>query len=399
MELYIHIPFCIKKCLYCDFLSFSSDEATKNAYVIALCMELKQKSTWCSGKTITSVFIGGGTPTILSIDAIELIMSAIKTYYVLSPDAEITIECNPGSMINESNVTAYSYFIALKKLGINRLSIGLQSTDNELLATLGRIHTYEDFVSTYKAARLAGFANINVDLISSIPGQSVEAYQDTLEKVLDFCPEHISAYSLIIEENTPFYTMYHHDDEIRAAGGTPSFLPSEDDERKMYNLTAELLASHGYDRYEISNYAKNGMHCQHNVGYWTRVEYLGIGLGAASFMQVPHNSQATDRYCLHERFCNTRDLSKYLSFDFEKKELQQLSKNDEMSEFVFLGLRLTAGISKSEFVKEFGSPIDDIWPGVTEKLVSQGLLAFEGDYIYLTPLGLDLSNTVFCEFV
>lgn len=400
MELYIHIPFCIKKCLYCDFLSFTSDEASKRAYVVALCEEIRQKSIWCSGQEVTSIFIGGGTPTTLGIDSLELIMSAIKTFYTLAANAEISIECNPGSMFSDLNTTPYSYFTGLKKMGINRLSIGLQSTDDELLSVLGRIHTYDDFVTTYKAARLSGFDNINIDLISSIPGQSVDAYCDTLKKICELAPEHISAYSLIIEEGTPYYTMYHHDDEIRAAGGAPSFLPSEEEERKMYDLTREILLDNGYDRYEISNYAKPGMHCQHNVGYWTGVEYLGFGLGAASYIKTSANLNSENAsYGHHERFCNTRDFSAYLSGDFEKKELQQLSKNDEMSEFVFLGLRLTAGISKSEFVKEFGSPIDDIWPGVIDKLTDQGLIACDGDYIYLTPLGLDVSNMVFAEFV
>lgn len=382
MELYIHIPFCIKKCLYCDFLSFASDDTTKRAYVNALLFEIEKKVPLYRDKLIDTIFIGGGTPTSLPADYISYIMEKIFASFNINPDAEITIECNPGSM----GENPFAYLLTLHKAGINRLSIGLQSTHDDLLQTLGRIHSYEDFTKTFKYARLAGFNNINIDLISAIPGQSVEQYDKTLREICALEPDHISAYSLIIEEGTPFYDLYHFDEEARDAGKETAFLPSEDDDRKMYELTSEILAEHGYYRYEISNYAKTGSACLHNIGYWTGVDYLGLGLGASSLINGT-------------RFTNTEDIASYNRGDFGQYNVATLSKEDMMGEFMYLGLRLTMGISKKIFANRFGCEIDEVWPGVVDRLVELELLTVNDDNIRLTKKGLSLSNQVFVEFV
>ena len=264
--LYIHIPFCVQKCRYCDFLSFPAGEDVKEAYVALLCEELEKRSVCLHDRRLATVYVGGGTPSCLRAEQMELVFDKIKSCYGVPENAEVTIEVNPGTAEDEK-------LLAYREMGINRLSIGLQSTHDSLLKILGRIHTLDDFLHTYHVARKVGFDNISVDLMSSLPGQNKEMLQTTLEQVIALQPEHISCYSLMVEEGTPFYRMK---DRM--------IFPDEEEDREMYEMTGHILAGAGYRRYEISNYAKEGRVSAHNSSYWRRVPYLGVGLGAASFL-------------------------------------------------------------------------------------------------------------------
>ncbi len=376
LEIYIHIPFCVRKCAYCDFLSGPSDEADRELYVKLLCDEIEA----CKGKTeeyqVSTVFFGGGTPSVLSGKQIERIMQSLRENLQFRWDAEITLEANPGTVSEEK---LHSY----KKAGINRLSIGLQSVHDEELKLLGRIHTYSEFLTTYHMARKCGFQNINIDLISAIPGQTVESWCETLQTVLALAPEHISAYSLIIEPRTPFYDMYGED----SGENTQQIkLPSEDDERIMYWKTKEILAEAGYARYEISNYAKPGFECRHNIGYWQRTPYLGFGTGAATLFE-------------EKRYTNPPDIETYrISFD-NKFHGEMLSREEQMEEFMFLGLRMMQGISKTAFHEMFGKEIENVYGEQICKLKDIKLLEEKADRIYLTEKGIDVSNAVFVEFM
>ena len=286
LELYIHIPFCVRKCNYCDFLSFPETDDMIDAYCRALIEEIKQTGERVRGESVRSVFVGGGTPSILMPEQITEIFLQIRKSFLLEADAEITIESNPGTL-DEEKLQCY------QEIGINRLSIGLQSTDDNCLKRLGRIHNFREFEKNYDQARKVGFTNINIDLMSGLPGQSLSQYEETLRRVTDLNPEHISSYSLIIEEGTSFYES---EEIVRQ-------LPDEETERKMYEQTRDILNAKGYDRYEISNYARKGKECIHNLGYWEQVPYLGVGLGASSYYNKA-------------RFSNERNLKKYLNIPF-----------------------------------------------------------------------------------
>ena len=381
LELYVHIPFCKKKCRYCDFLSFAGEEWTQETYTQALIREI---GAWKGkeNKKVSSVFVGGGTPSILSVRRMEKIFEALRESFFLAEDAEITIECNPGTLGKEK-LEVY------KDLGVNRLSLGLQSAKNEELRLLGRIHTWETFLESFQMARKAGFENLNVDLISALPGQTVESWRETLEKTIALSPEHISAYSLIIEEGTPFYQEYEEDAKIREAGGDPQFLPSEDAERQMYEDTEKILGNAGYSRYEISNYAKPGMACRHNMGYWQRKEYIGLGLGASSLYREGRwrNPENLLEYCNRKE-----DMP-------ERKDLQKLSRKDQMEETMFLGLRLMEGVEEEAFFWEFGCTCREVYGEVLDRLKDQGLLKEENGRIFLTSHGIDISNYCMAEFL
>ena len=379
LELYIHIPFCIKKCDYCDFLSGEASAFEKKEYIRALLNEIKYQAYDCEDYEVSTIYFGGGTPSTLKAQVIDSILQEIYKNFHVKKDAEITIECNPGTL-TEEKLQIY------QKAGINRLSLGLQSADQEELKLLGRIHTYNQFKENFYLARRIGFANINVDLMSALPGQSVESYRCTLKKVCELGPEHISAYSLIIEDGTPFAKRYRQDAAKREAGEKPQFLPSEDEERQMYEDTAEILSEYGYHRYEISNYAKAGYVCRHNVGYWKRVDYIGFGLGAST-LQNPL------------RYKNTDDLQEYLNLDFSKKELLVLTKDNQIEETLFLGLRMMEGVSLSAFEEHFHCPLTVIYQREIQKLTEKGLLRMEEDRIFLTEKGIDLSNMVLSEFL
>ena len=379
LELYIHIPFCVQKCFYCDFLSMPVDETVRRHYVRRLIEEIEYKSQQYKGYEITSVFFGGGTPSILMETQIAEIMEALQQNFFIQKEAEITIECNPGTLAHQKIITC-------KESGINRISMGLQSTNNRELKMLGRIHTYEEFLHNYDLVRKSGIENVNVDLMSALPGQTVSDWECTLKEILKLRPEHISAYSLIIEEGTPFYQTYEEDEQRREEGEEPKYLPNEETEREMYQLTGALLKEKGYMQYEISNYAKKGRECQHNIGYWTRKNYLGLGLGSASLVE-------------NVRFSNTSDLQEYLAGDFEEREREVLERREQMEEFMFLGLRMIKGVSRGDFKKAFGVEIEAVYGEVIKKMVSQGLLQQQAGRIFLTEEGISVSNYVMSEFL
>lgn len=377
LELYIHIPFCVKKCSYCDFLSAPATEQTKEAYMAALFAEIGGRAKDYKDRIVTSVFIGGGTPSLLSGDSIRQLMEHIREGFTLAPDAEITMEVNPGTVTTEKLTAFYA-------AGINRLSIGMQSAQEQELKILGRIHDFDGFCQVYREAVEAGFTNINVDVMSGLPGQTLASYKDTLEKVLRLepMPQHISAYSLIVEEGTPFAAM-------ADRGELP--LPEEDTERAMYEETIEVLAGYGFHRYEISNYALDGYECRHNVGYWIRRDYLGFGIGAASLIG-------------NVRFQNGRDLNVYLAHPFACREEQQsLTTQEQMEETMFLGLRLIRGVSYPEFARCYGQTLEEVYGEVIARNVADGLLTVREDEtgrrLTLTGRGLDVSNYVMAQFL
>lgn len=377
LELYVHIPFCVKKCSYCDFLSAPATEQTKEAYMAALFAEIGGRAKDYKERIVTSIFIGGGTPSLLSGDSIRQLMEHIREGFSLAPDAEITMEVNPGTVTVEKLTAFYG-------AGINRLSIGMQSAQEQELKILGRIHDFDGFCQVYREAVEAGFTNINVDVMSGLPGQTLASYKDTLEKVLRLepMPQHISAYSLIVEEGTPFAAM-------ADRGELP--LPEEDTERAMYEETIEVLAGYGFHRYEISNYALDGYECRHNVGYWVRRDYLGFGIGAASLID-------------NVRFQNGRDLNAYLAHPLACREEQQsLTTQEQMEETMFLGLRLIRGVSYPEFARCYGQTLEEVYGEVIARNEADGLLTVREDEtgrrLMLTGRGLDVSNYVMAQFL
>ena len=372
-ELYIHIPFCVRKCLYCDFLSFPADDAVKEKYVDALCEEIMCIGEERCKASLSSVFIGGGTPSILPGRDTERIMKCITDSFKLDEDAEITIECNPGT-VDDEKLHIY------RDCGINRISFGLQSADDGELKRLGRIHSYGDFVESYSKAVSAGFTNINVDLMSDIPGQTLSSWENTLRKVcsLEPAPAHISAYSLIVEEGTPFWDM-------QEEGKLD--IPEEDTDREMYHMTSRILSEYGYARYEISNYAQPGYECRHNVGYWTGIPYYGAGIDAAS-------------YYGHCRYVNSDDIESYMKDPGACHILtEKLGNDDLMSEYMILGLRMIKGVSLSEFERRFGMPLKEKYGHQTESFIQEGLLEENGDALRLSERGLDLANVVMRGFI
>ena len=496
LELYIHIPFCVKKCDYCDFLSAPADRRMQKAYVDALLREIQgyghPEGKNAAFPTVSSVFIGGGTPSILEGSDIGRIMDQARENFRISPDAEITIETNPGTL-TAKKLQAY------RNAGINRLSLGLQSADERELRVLGRIHTYEEFLESYRLARQAGFSNINVDLMFAIPGQTCEGWLRNLRTVAELEPEHISAYSLIVEEGTPFA-----DRELD--------LPDEDTEYRMYEDTAAVLAEYGYRQYEISNYAKPGYSCRHNIGYWNRTQYLGLGLGAASLIRTnaclvseragnkpdkekdtgadqknnvldrrdyqndgerrevfsgsektlqdhlsdgeqegssgrpdrmlqdyrnggepdwssgrleerQQDHQNVEELCKDEKQCfttqeqqtdaadsfheyrfnNTPILPEYLTSSADpqsiRRDLQTLTVKDCQEEFMFLGLRMTEGISETDFQNQFGQTLDSVYGDVLKKYKEMGFLAYTGGRWYFTRMGIHVSNQILTDFL
>ena len=398
LELYLHIPFCIRKCKYCDFLSAPASGQERQRYVESLCRNIRAYSAPAKAYNVVSIFMGGGTPSILEPEQIEVIFRAVYETFQVDENAEITMEMNPGTVTEEK-------LRACKKAGINRLSIGLQSTNNHELRVLGRIHTYEDFIDTYVMVRKAGFENVNIDLMSALPGQTEESYEDTLRTVAELAPEHISAYSLIIEEGTPFYDLYGENGVGCNPGGRES-LPDEDMERRMYRRTSEILREYGYQRYEISNYAMQGYECRNNLGYWERKEYLGIGIGAASLMNETRWKE-TDSLEEYNEFWSREFLfsepwSETSGVNNAYHDIEELSKKEQMEEYMFLGLRKIKGISKKKFKDIFKNDIMTVYGDEIEKLLKQDLLCEEGpdkDILCLTEQGLDVSNYVMCEFL
>ncbi len=346
--IYIHIPFCVKKCLYCDFCS-TSDWNLKDEYVHALINEIKEHK----GTRADTVFIGGGTPTVLGEKLIGVI-NAVRESFVLPYDYEFTVEANPGTV-------DLDLLTKIRKAGVNRLSLGVQSFNDNELKALGRIHTAKEATEAFYMARRAGFDNINVDIMLSTPLQTMESVKHTLSVVKELNPEHVSAYSLIIEEGTPFYDM-------------DLDLPDEDTEREIYHYTVECLKDMGFERYEISNFAKKGYDCRHNIKYWTGEEYIGLGLAAASYM---------DSY----RYTNTNDIASYID-GARAHEKEFIDEEEQLKEKFLLGLRMSCGV---KYDGEFGDKI--------AKLIADGLIEKHSGYVRLTEKGFDLGNLVFMEFI
>lgn len=378
LELYVHIPFCEKKCLYCDFLSFSAEDDLHKAYVDKLIEEIRVQAKNYSDYQISSIFIGGGTPSVIKAVYISNIMSAIYEAFIVESLAEVSIECNPGTVDIDK-------LLVYKQSGINRISVGLQSSVDKELQHLGRVHTYADFLYSYEKIRESGYKNVNIDLMSALPWQTLDSWKSTLKKVVMLKPEHISAYSLIIEEGTEFSKIY----------GSPEgrkFLPTEEVERDMYHSTIDILKNYGYERYEISNYAKPGYESKHNIGYWTGEEYLGFGIGASS-------------YVYGRRFHVEKDIKKYLDINMKRdimplyQNIHELSTKEKMEEFMFLGLRLTKGVLVTDFYDRFGVELIDVFEKPIQKNISFGLLKYENLYLRLTDKGLDLSNRVMGDFL
>jgi len=369
-EIYIHIPFCERKCDYCDFVSFVCNDDVKERYFSRLLEQIDIKSESMGSLPVDSVFIGGGTPSAVNEKYISMVLDQLRKRFVFTDKPEITMEMNPNS-VTKNKLKVYA------DAGVNRVSIGLQSADDEELKVLSRLHNYDGFLRTYEAVREVGFDNVNIDIMSALPGQSRESYMETLKKVTVLKPEHISAYSLIIEEGTVFFDKY----------SSGEGLPDEETDRAMYHDTKSFLREMGYERYEISNYSKPGFECKHNLGYWTRKPYVGFGIAAASLFDET-------RYQMHGI------LSDYLKGDFsEEKEI--LSETDQMEEFMFLGLRLTKGISIYEFRNNFAKDIREVYGDVIDRLCADNLLVFDegSGRLFLSDLGMDVANRCMAEFI
>lgn len=373
LSVYIHIPFCIKKCNYCDFLSAPATKEKQKLYCEALKSEMLAEAAKYKDYHIKSVFFGGGTPSVLEGEAIREMLDVLKTAYHMEKTAEVTLEMNPATAGKEKMKQLY-------QAGVNRLSIGLQSAQDEELKMLGRVHDYADFLETYRLARETGFRNINIDLMSGLPGQSMEKWEDTLQKVLALKPEHISAYSLIIEEGTEIYQNI---DRYPA-------LPTEEEDRLMYQRTKEMLKACGFERYEISNYAQKGYECRHNCVYWERGNYAGFGVGAASMVE-------------NVRWSDTQNFDTYLANCKNPASLQEekevLTQRECMEEFMFLGLRMMKGIKKADFQRLFGKTAEEVYGAVISKWEKQHMLCQNGERVWLSEQGIDVSNVIFSDFL
>ena len=374
LGLYLHVPFCVKKCNYCDFNSYSMNNIDKIKYLDNIVKEMNMYKKDFKDRVFTSVFIGGGTPTILKEDELEYLFNNIYLNFNISNDAEITIEANPGTLTKSKLKTLY-------KIGVNRLSIGLQAYQQSHLDKLGRIHTFEEFIKNYKDAKEVGFNNINIDLMYALPNQSLDEWKETLQNVVMLNPTHISAYSLIIEENTKFHELYERK-ELKPT--------DEELDIQMYRYTINYLKEYGYNQYEISNYSKKGYECKHNIVYWKCEEYLGLGPGAAGYIDGV-------------RYSNIEELNEYFSNIYnENKPIVDkniLSTKDKIEEKIFMGLRMNEGIYFSDFEKEFNINFKEKYKGVIKKLKDDNLIDYDDKILYLTQKGIEVSNSVFVEFL
>ncbi|MBR3796434.1 MAG: radical SAM family heme chaperone HemW [Clostridia bacterium] len=370
ISLYIHIPLCVKKCAYCDFASFSGRMAQRDCYVQAVCREIRAQAAFFGRRRVATVFFGGGTPTLLSGAQITEMMRVVRECFDVLPDAEITMEGNPGTLDME-NLRAY------RAAGVNRLSLGVQSMDDKLLAAIGRIHTAKEAEDAVAMARKAGFENINLDLMYGLPGQNAIQWKETLQKAIGLAPEHLSCYSLILEEGTPLY------DSVNAGECAP--LPDEETMESMDALTLELTAAAGYSQYEVSNYAKPDRQCRHNIVYWECLPYLGVGLGAHSDM---------DR----RRFYNPAEWESYLQMTgndaAQRKGEGSCSQQERMFERMMMGLRQTRGVDAARFERDFGCTIESVWPETIAQMTRKKLMTSNKERILLTPRGMQVMNGV-----
>lgn len=374
LGLYIHIPFCVKKCKYCDFNSFKLNINEKRKYLNSLKREMELYKENLEDKSIDSIFVGGGTPSILNEEEIRILFRNIKNNFQIKDRAEITMECNPGTLTLNKLKT-------MKECGVNRLSIGLQAVQNNHLEYIGRVHTYEEFEKNYYQAKEVGFENINVDLMYALPNQSKEDWMESLEKVVKLNPTHISAYSLILEENTELFNMYErHEFELL----------DEDTDIEMYEYTISYLKSNGYNQYEISNYAKKGFECKHNILYWKCENYVGLGVSASGFLN-------------ETRYNNLCELDEYEEIIHSGKKPieweEKLSIKDEIEESIFLGLRMNEGIKFKDFYEKYNFNFEEEYKNEIDKLKRMKLIETKDEGMKLTQKGREISNSVFVEFM
>lgn len=441
LGLYIHIPFCVRKCRYCDFLSAPASEETRSAYLKSLEEQIRafgrklQANDSEIAYLVDSIFIGGGTPSLLSADQMQSLLDTVRLSFCLAKDCEITAECNPGTVTSEK-------LLAYQSAGINRLSIGLQSSNNEELALLGRIHSWEEFLVTFESARKAGFSNLNIDVMGALPGQTPDSYQKTLERVLALHPEHISAYSLIIEEGTPFFEEYGDEDACRLCDSSSSkvqgenaprgkkHLPSEDEVVQMDELTWKLLSDAGYEHYEISNYALPGKECRHNLKYWHCDEYLGVGTGAASYIrkdcglidpleslskvsteqvETSKKQSAGSESANAGSFIRLKvltDTSEFSKLDWNEPstlcncfaDCEELTRAEEMEEMAFLGLRTKEGVRLLDFYERFGKHFDEVYGDVIKRYTQMGMMRADETHVALTIKGMEVANWIMADF-
>ena len=367
LGLYIHVPFCLKKCLYCDFCSFPTyTEELMDGYVKRLNSDIERYSRGFGG-VVDTVYFGGGTPTLLKERHFDSIFETISKNYTVDRGAEISCECNPATVDRK-------YLEGIRKAGINRLSIGLQSANDGELRALGRAHSFADFLKTYEDARAAGFDNLSLDLMYGIPEQTLESFGSTLAKVREIAPEHISAYALKIEDGTPFGKIKE----------TLS-LPDEDAECDMYALCNETLAAGGYQRYEISNFARPGFESRHNIKYWQGDDYLGFGVAAHSYFKG-------------ERFANSRDIAAYVRGDDITEERRAIPKKEQMTEHVMLRMRMSDGICRSDFKARFGVSLEEFC-GELSRYVNLGFMTDDGERVAFTERGIFVSNTILSDIL
>ena len=373
ISLYIHIPFCAQKCLYCDFPSFARKDHLRKAYIEALNKEIINLREKHNNLEINTIFIGGGTPSVLESNELECLLKEIAKLN-MAKDIEYSMECNPGNLTEEK-------LEVMKKYGVNRISMGLQAKQDNLLKGLGRIHNYKTFKENFLLAKKVGFNNINVDLMFGLPNQRLNEWEETLREIISLEPAHISAYSLIIEEGTAFYNLYEND-KLK--------LPTEEEERKMYHLAKKILEENGFNQYEISNYAKEGKECRHNLAYWNMDNWIGVGSASASYING-------------KRIKNISSVEEYINSINEKREaVEEIinnSKNDNMEEFMFMGLRKINGIDENEFKKRFSMNINDVYGEILNKYIDEGLLIRDSGRIFLSEKGIEISNIIMADFL
>lgn len=375
ISLYIHIPFCVKKCAYCDFTSYPGQLAQRDRYLEAVCREMRTQAAFFGRRPVKTMFLGGGTPTLLSGEQVRALMEAVRACFDLEPDAEITMEGNPGTL-TEENLRAY------RAAGVNRLSLGVQSFDDALLAGIGRIHTAAQAQEAVRMARDAGFGNLNLDLMLGLPGQSVQQWTQTLEQAIALSPEHLSCYALIVEEGTPLCGQVER--------GECAPLPDEDALCRMDEVTERLTREAGFARYEVSNYARPGFACRHNIVYWSCGPYLGLGCAA-------HSDLAG------RRFYNPANWEAYLqmtqSGSTQRETEGENTPQDRMFERMMMGLRMTRGVDCARFARDFGCTPQEVWPKVIERCQRDGLMEREGEFLRLTPRGMQVMNSVLVEML
>lgn len=364
--LYVHLPFCRKKCDYCDFVSYANCYDAEERYVNALIEEFSRYR----GEMVDTVYFGGGTPTSLKPESLKTLLSGVMENFTLTPDTEITMECNPKTADFET-------FSMLRAWGVNRLSIGVQSFEDRLLSLIGRIHSSEDAKSVILDASKAGFSNISADLMFGLPGQTIEDVRRSVEIMTSLPVSHISCYGLILEEGTPLYK--------KVESGTLT-LPDEDTEFSMYRTLKDELKARGFLQYEISNFAKEGYRSRHNTKYWNAEEYIGCGAAAHSYFQ-------------NTRFCHTSNLEEYIKNPMARQDEEEISQKEQMTEFMILGLRKTEGVSKKTFSARFGTVLTDVYGHIITPFVEKGLLLWEDDFLRFSEEGLYVSNAILCEFM